>query len=174
MAFSLKFEIVALWTLLLQVVPIGKESEVVLEALEKLSTHKLGRAAIGHASIRRQGMVKSIEEATTDSGKSQAVNNGSVPELAVEKTEEQKRSIFGDVWQRIRSSLEYEKCAGTLVIGVIRHLAKLAIVLSAAGKRFDQYAVLFGYSFREILCFCRCFEITRLGFLVDQMGGMDC
>lgn len=125
----------------MQVLPIGKDLEVVLEALEKISSHKLGRTSIMYAS-RRQDTTNAVEEVTTDSGKSQVGNNCNVPEVAKDKTEEHQSSIFGGLWQRIEMTMESDKCVGILLVGVIRRFAALAITLSAAGKRCDQQSCL--------------------------------
>ncbi|CAM6106109.1 unnamed protein product [Calypogeia fissa] len=126
----------------LQVLAIGKDFEVVLEALEKISRHKLGRAAIGYASLRRQDKTNPVEEVPTDSGKSQAMDNCNVPEVSKENTEEHQIPIFGGLLRRIQIAMESDNCDGTSLIGIIRRFAKLAITLSAAGKSTCGVAAL--------------------------------
>jgi hypothetical protein len=119
-----------------QVVPLGKDFVVVLEALEVLARHKVGRTAIGYVSARRKSGSDRGEEAATDPAEAESVDKGNALEKTVETSVEHESAVFWRIWGRIQFSLQSSKCASSILVGVVGHFARVAIVLSAAGKRF--------------------------------------
>ncbi|KAG6547572.1 hypothetical protein Mapa_011021 [Marchantia paleacea] len=119
---------------LLQVLPLGKEVEYVLETFGKLASHVLGRAAIAYSLLPLRDQTSDLEDGTNDSRKLSVMNNDSSLSSVSVSPEEHSTPVLLDLWRRISTAIESDHCAGSVLTNILRLSALSGIFLSAAGK----------------------------------------
>ncbi|BFI24303.1 protein MpVIR [Marchantia polymorpha subsp. ruderalis] len=119
---------------LVQVLPLGKELEYVLETFGKLASHVLGRAAIAYSLLPSRDQTSDLEDGTNDSRKFSVINNDSSLSSVSASPDEHSTPVFLDLWRRISIAIESDHGVGCVLTNILRHSALSGIFLSAAGK----------------------------------------